>query len=135
VAVDVATVLSARSIRERTPQLSNTYTVAVGAVVTLVIVAGIRRYELQKAVAGGPNALSTVNAVLMALQSRARSWRLESKAPGTGLAIAIARVNARAPRRCIARAGLWLGLLERAEQEDPLTTTFMPNSRWTVKTL
>jgi hypothetical protein len=71
----------------------------------------------------------------MALQSRARSWRWESKGSGTGLAVAIARVNARAPRRCIARAGLWLALLERAEQEDSLTATCMPNFRWTIKTL
>jgi hypothetical protein len=106
VAVDVVTVLNARSIREHTRELSTAYTVAVGAVVTLVIVAGIRRYELQKAVAGGPNALSTVNAVLIALQSRARSWRSESKASGTGLAVAIAKMNASAPRCCIARAGL-----------------------------
>jgi hypothetical protein len=106
VEVDVVMVLIARSTREYALRLWTTYTVAVGAVVTLVMVAGIRRYELQKAVAGGPNALSTINAVLMALQSRARSWRSESKASGTGLAVTMARVNARNPRRCIARAEL-----------------------------
>jgi hypothetical protein len=50
--------------------------------------------------------LSTVNATLAALQLGARFSRSEFKASGTGLAVAIAKVNARAPRRCIARADL-----------------------------
>jgi hypothetical protein len=41
VAVDVVTVLVARSVRRNTLEFSTTYTVAVVAVITLVIVAGM----------------------------------------------------------------------------------------------
>ena len=58
------------------------YIVACGRVIVVVVADGIRRYALQKLVAGAPRTLRTDKAVLTALQFTARPSRTPAVACG-----------------------------------------------------
>lgn len=79
------------------------YTVAAGAVVVVVVVEGMRRYELQNDVAGGPSAFNIVRAAFTALQSGARctSPGPVGMGAGKGLAETVIRIHAEIVNRYI----------------------------------